>query len=63
MNRLAPRVVKLEQDAPHVRRLSHEDALAELDAGPRPLPDDPGFSDEELDAAWARLTGAWSEGR
>ncbi len=43
--------------------LGHEEALAELDADPRPLPDDPGFSDEELDAEWARLTGAWSEGR
>ncbi len=59
MNPLASRVAKLEQD---VRPITHEEALAELDAGPdpNPLPD---FTGEELDAEWARLTGEWSEGR
>ena len=58
MNRLALRVVSLEQDARHVRRLSHEDALAALDSDPRPLPD---CTDAELDAEWNRLLAEWGE--
>ena len=58
MNKLAPRVTSLEQDARHVRRLSHEDALKVLDADPGPLPD---FSDPEIDAEWRRLVALWSE--
>ena len=58
MNRLSLRVVSLEQDARHVQRLSHEDALAALDADPRPLPD---CSDDELDAEWTRLVAEWGE--
>ncbi len=57
MSPLKLRVVKLEQDVRQVRRISHEDALAELDADPGPYPDGPDFSDEELDAEWTWLVG------
>ena len=60
MSRLTPRVVRLERDAPPVWRIDQEEALAELDADPWPIPD---FTDDELDAEWARLTGGWSEDR
>ena len=64
MNRLDLRVVRLEQHARRPRpRLSHEDALAELDADPRPPLGDPGFSDEELDAEWTKLVNDGSGGR
>ena len=58
MNRLSLRVVSLEQQARHARRLSHEDALAALDADPQPPPD---FSDAELDAEWRRLVAKWDD--
>ena len=58
MNRLTFRIVALEQDARHLRRLSHEDALAALDAVPWSLTD---FSDAELDAEWRQLVTEWDE--
>ena len=58
MNRISLRVVSLEQDARHARRISHEEALAALDADPRPLSE---FSDAEMDAEWRWLVALWSQ--
>lgn len=61
MSRIALRVMALEQDARHVRRLSHVEAIAELDAHPCPHPDGPRLTDAELDAVWNRRMREWGD--
>jgi hypothetical protein len=59
--RLVSRVERLEQRRDRRHHLTHEEALAVLDADPQPLRDGPGFTDAELDAEWNRLRAEWGE--
>jgi hypothetical protein len=64
--RLACRVERLELERKRDRRrpLSHEEALAWLDAHPEAFRDEPALTDEELDEAWNRLRAeraAWGD--
>ena len=58
---LASRLARLEREHDPRRPLSHEEALAWLDAHPEPPDDAPALTDEEFDEAWAELQAEWAK--